>query len=187
MSAQRGHNGLRHSLVIVLAGTGLLVAAGPLAGCTATTPAPAISAAQPSPSPTTPGSAIVVDPLTPDHSGWVGALPPPTAGKLLPAVQAQVDMSMPWKFLEFGPNRSTIQVAYVQGDGDCVSPQGFYVAQLRGNVVVAAVSKSANAQSCGNAVVVRRATLSLPVAIAGGVQLEHAPVDPDFSSPNFFQ
>lgn len=165
----------------------LVLGVASITGCTAARPPSPAPSFQPSPTPTIPGSAIVLDPLIPDASGWVGALPSPTTGKLLPPAQAQVGMSMPWKFIGFGSNHSLIQVAYVEGDGDCVLPEGFYIAELHGDVVVAAVSRNTGAQSCSGAVVIRRAWLNLPLVVTGNVSLQHAPVDPNFSSSNFFQ
>jgi hypothetical protein len=142
-----------------------------------------------SPTPTVTGpaqSGLVVDPLEVDHSAWVSSLPPPVDATLLTSAEAQTQLSLPWKFVEFGTIRSRIEVAYVAGDGQCTLPLGFYVTQIAGGVAVAAVSKDTTSTTCNDKAVVKRAWIDLPELIDGAARLVHAPVDPTWNAPGYF-
>lgn len=95
---------------------------------------------------------------------------------------------MPWKFLGFsGDSRSTIEVAFVGGDGDCVTPLGFAASTDGTRVVLRAVSVvDETREACADPIVLGRTSVQLPVALEDGVQLDHAPVDPTWNSPNNF-
>ncbi|WP_426593400.1 hypothetical protein ACPPVS_16955 [Cellulomonas sp. McL0617] len=129
----------------------------------------------------------VVDPLTPDGSTWAQGLDEQPAGQLLDDAQVESGISMPWKFLGFGDTRSVVDVAFVAGDGDCVTPLGFAATTDGDHVELRAVSVvGASREACADPIVLRRASVQLPVPLDNGIQLEHAPVEPDWNSPSDF-
>lgn len=156
-----------------------------LAGCTFHTPQPGPSQSPQATHPSTPSSAIATDTLQPDTSNWINTLPIADEGKELSTAEAQTGLSLPWKFIGFGTDKTRIQVAYVAGDGDCTLPKGFYVTKHGGGVIVAAVSSASSNTSCSDKVIINRAWITLPMSVDAQHPLQHAPISPNWTGDYF--
>lgn len=93
---------------------------------------------------------------------------------------------MPWVLTSISDDRASIGVVYVGGDGYCTKPVGFRVHEIGTSIEIAALSRQNGDSACGNALVLRLATIALPKALATGVVLLHAPVAKSWDNPNFF-
>jgi hypothetical protein len=90
--------------------------------------------------------------------------------------------------MRFVGGHDEIEVAYVQGDGYCVTPLGFRVVRTASAVELTAVSRNNGDAVCGSSLVLGRTIIPLPVTVggAGGDSLLHAHVSPDWSSGHYF-
>jgi hypothetical protein len=129
------------------------------------------------------------DPLTtPSNTALVALLAPAKPGKLLTQTPAHA-LSMPWHLLDISADGTVVDVIYAQGNGGCVLPAGFAIAQTADAVVLEAVSTTdTRQQACADVFRSGRATITLPTPVGGstGTALEHAKVDGAWDSPVYF-
>lgn len=134
---------------------------------------------------THPATVASPDPLVAGDSGTTDSLVPVTPATMVSAATARSGLSLPWKFLGFGADRTQVDIEYVKGDGDCTLPIGLHVSEVAGAVELFAISRSTHAHSCADKLEIGHAVVSLPRAVGGGVKLLHAPVAPAWASANF--
>jgi hypothetical protein len=126
------------------------------------------------------------DALQPTSPPVAVGLPAAKPAKLVKAEDATGLTSLPWVLTSISDDRGSISVVYVGGDGYCTKPVGFRVQEVDASIEVAALSRQNGDSACGNALVVRLATIDLPKPLTTGVALLHAPVAKSWNNPNFF-
>lgn len=113
-----------------------------------------------------------LDPLQPSLPAWgQGITPSPGTELARPS-----GTSMPWTLAGISDDRRTITVAFVAGDGDCVTHLGYAVDTQGSTLVLGEYSTSPSAgRACADRQGLGLETVRLPLALDGPVRLVHAP------------
>ena len=113
-----------------------------------------------------------LDPLRPSLPAWAhGITPSPGTELTRPS-----GTSMPWTLAGISDDRRTITVAFVAGDGDCVTHLGYAVDTHGSTLVLGEYSTSPReGGACSDRLGLGLETVRLPLALDGPVRLSHAP------------
>jgi len=149
---------MRRTRVVAVGGSAALVV-GLVVGCSARGSTPELPP-------------VGLDPLRPSLPSWAqGTTPSPGTELTLPS-----GTSMPWTLAGISDDRRTITVAFVAGDGDCVTHLGYAVDTQGSTLVLAEYSTSPSVgRACAAGLGVGLETVRLPLALDGPVRLVHAP------------
>jgi len=107
--------------------------------------------------------------------------PGPSAGQGVELGDARALISMPWKLTAISPDRRTITVQYISGDGSCLKHVGYHLEQDGQALRLGEYSRTNNDPACPAKVEGGSETIPLPVALDGGVQLIHIPASQEWS------
>jgi hypothetical protein len=124
---------------------------------------------------------LEIDPVQPSMPAWARDVPASAGAEV---ADTSGMSSMPWQLAAVANDRKTITVAFVKGDGSCVTHAGHSVEVQGTTIVVGEYSTTSTVgTACPAMLGLGVETIMLPIALDNSVHLAHAPVTGDGALP----